>query len=218
MKKLLRFLTILFCVAFFLVGVLRLTMLSTTKDVTYTLDTVPAKAVVLVPGAGLNRLGGPSAPLKDRLDAAIELYNQGKVQKLLLSGDNTEVTYNEPGAMQAYALDQGIPEEDLVLDYAGRRTYDSCYRAHHIFGLDEIIVVTQSYHLPRALFLCENSELNAVGVPVEQSRYIRSRYIFWNVREVFATVMAWLDVYVLKPLPVLGEMEPIFPLQTRINP
>ena len=75
MKKLLRFLTILFCVAFFLVGVLRLTMLSTTKDVTYTLDTVPAKAVVLVPGAGLNRLGGPSAPLKDRLDAAIKLYN-----------------------------------------------------------------------------------------------------------------------------------------------
>ena len=168
-------------------------------------------AVVLVPGAGLNSSGGPSAPLRDRLDAAIELYRLGKVQKLLLSGDNTAITYNEPGAMQSYALDQGIPDEDLVLDYAGRRTYDSCYRAHHIFGLDELIVVTQAYHLPRALFLCENSDLDAVGVPVEQSRYSRSRYLFWNVREVFATVAAWLDVYVLKPLPVLGEMEPIFP-------
>lgn len=168
-------------------------------------------AVVLVPGAGLNSSGGPSAPLRDRLDAAIELYRLGKVQKLLLSGDNTAITYNEPGAMQSCALDQGIPDEDLVLDYAGRRTYDSCYRAHHIFGLDELIVVTQAYHLPRALFLCENSDLDAVGVPVEQSRYIRSRYLFWNVREVFATVAAWLDVYVLKPLPVLGEMEPIFP-------
>lgn len=211
MKKTLRFFIILICAAFFVIGILRVTMLLTTKDATYSLETVPSKPVVLVPGAGLNATGGPSAPLKDRLDAAITLYRQGKVQKLLLTGDNTEITYNEPGAMQIYALEQGVPEEDLVLDYAGRRTYDSCYRAHHIFGLDEVIVVTQAYHLPRALFLCENSELDAVGVPVEQSGYIRSRYLFWNVREVFATVIAWLDVYVLKPLPVLGDMEPIFP-------
>lgn len=218
MKKLLRILIIFFCGAFFLVGILRLTLLITTRDLTYSIETVPSKAVVLVPGAGLNSSGGPSAPLKDRLDTAITLYRQGKVQKLLLSGDNTEVTYNEPGAMQAYAIAQGIPEEDLVLDYAGRRTYDSCYRAHHIFGLDEVIVVTQAYHLPRALFLCENSELSAVGIPVEQSRYIRSRYLFWNAREVLASVAAWLDVYVLKPLPVLGEMEPIFLPPTGINP
>ncbi|MEL7625823.1 MAG: ElyC/SanA/YdcF family protein [Anaerolineaceae bacterium] len=211
MKKTLRIFIILICAAFFVIGILRVTMLLTTKDATYSLQTVPSKPVVLVPGAGLNASGGPSAPLKDRLDAAITLYRQGKVQKLLLTGDNTEITYNEPGAMQIYALEQGVPEEDLVLDYAGRRTYDSCYRAHHIFGLDEVIVVTQAYHLPRALFLCENSELDAVGVPVEQSGYIRSRYLFWNVREVFATAIAWLDVYVLKPLPVLGDMEPIFP-------
>ena len=211
MKRLLRFLTILFCGGFFFIGMLRLTVLFITRNTTYSLENVPSMAVVLVPGAGLNSSGGPSAPLRDRLDAAIELYRLGKVQKLLLSGDNTAITYNEPGAMQSYALDQGIPDEDLVLDYAGRRTYDSCYRAHHIFGLDELIVVTQAYHLPRALFLCENSDLDAVGVPVEQSRYIRSRYLFWNVREVFATVAVWLDVYVLKPLPVLGEMEPIFP-------
>lgn len=211
MKRLLRFLTILFCGGFFFIGMLRLTVRFITRNTTYSLENVPSMAVVLVPGAGLNSSGGPSAPLRDRLDAAIELYRLGKVQKLLLSGDNTAITYNEPGAMQSYALDQGIPDEDLVLDYAGRRTYDSCYRAHHIFGLDELIVVTQAYHLPRALFLCENSDLDAVGVPVEQSRYIRSRYLFWNVREVFATVAAWLDVYVLKPLPVLGEMEPIFP-------
>ncbi|MDD2522118.1 MAG: ElyC/SanA/YdcF family protein [Anaerolineaceae bacterium] len=210
MKKLLQALVIIMCVAFFVIGILRVTMLLVTKDATYTLETVPAKPVVLVPGAGLNASGGPSAPLKDRLDTAIELYRQGKVEKLLLSGDNTHFTYNEPAAMQVYALAQGIPDEDLVLDYAGRRTYDSCYRAHHIFGLDEVVVVTQAYHLPRALFLCENSDLDAVGVPVEQSDYIRSRYLFWNAREVFATVMAWLDVYVLKPLPVLGEMEPIF--------
>ena len=216
MKKILRSLIISFFIGFLTISVIRLTILITTRNAAYSLETVPSKPVVLVPGAGLNSSGGPSAPLRDRLDAAIELYRQGKVQKLLLSGDNTEVTYNEPAAMKAYALSQGIPEADLVLDYAGRRTYDSCYRAHAIFGLDEVIIVTQAYHLPRALFLCENSELDAVGVHVEQARYIRSRYLFWNVREVFATVAAWLDVYVLKPLPVLGEMEPIFPIETNI--
>ena len=211
MKKFLRFLLIMACAGFFLIGAMRVTMLVITKDTTYSLDSVPSKPVVLVPGAGLNHQGGPSAPLQDRLDAAIALYQRGKVQKLLFSGDNTERTYNEPGAMRDYAISKGIPEEDIVLDFAGRRTYDSCYRAKHIFALDEVIIVTQEYHLPRALFLCENSELDAVGVPVDQSNYIRSRYLFWNVREVLATVQAWLDVCFLKPLPVLGEMEPIFP-------
>ena len=218
MKKLLRIIILISFGIFLFIGLLRLCMLFTTQDAVSSLETVPPKPVVLVPGAGLNSSGGPSAPLQDRLDAAIELYRQGKVQKLLLSGDNSGTYYNEPAAMQAYALSQGVPEEDLVLDYAGRRTYDTCYRAHHIFGLDEVIIVTQAYHLPRALFLCGNTGLDPIGIPVQQSRYLRSRYIFWNVREVFATVAAWIDVYVLKPIPILGEMEPIFPPQTRMNP
>ena len=218
MKKLLRIIILISFGIFLFIGLLRLCMLFTTQDAVSSLETVPPKPVVLVPGAGLNSSGGPSAPLQDRLDAAIELYRQGKVQKLLLSGDNSGTYYNEPAAMQAYALSQGVPEEDLVLDYAGRRTYDTCYRAHHIFGLDEVIIVTQAYHLPRALFLCGNTGLDPIGIPVQQSRYLRSRYIFWNVREVFATVAAWIDVYMLKPIPILGEMEPIFPPQTRMTP
>lgn len=218
MKKLLRIIILISFGIFLFIGLLRLCMLFTTQDAVSSIETVTPKPVVLVPGAGLNSSGGPSAPLQDRLDAAIELYRQGKVQKLLLSGDNSGTYYNEPAAMQAYALSQGVPEEDLVLDYAGRRTYDTCYRAHHIFGLDEVIIVTQAYHLPRALFLCGNTGLDPIGIPVQQSRYLRSRYIFWNVREVFATVAAWIDVYMLKPIPILGEMEPIFPPQTRMNP
>ncbi len=186
-------------------------MLFLTKDLIYDLDSIPAKAVVMVPGAGLNYTGGPSLPLKDRLDAAIALYQSGKVQKLLFSGDNSSKNYNEPAAMKTYSIEQGIPEEDIVLDYAGRRTYDSCYRAKEIFGLDELIVVTQAYHLPRALFLCERLDVEAVGIPVEQSLYIRSRYLFWNIREVFATTAAWLDIFIFKPLPILGSYEPIFP-------
>jgi SanA protein len=210
-KVIFRFLIITACILFFLTGGLRIAMLLLTQDSVYNLDTVPSKAVVLVPGAGLNAVGGPSLPLRDRLDAAIQLYKAGKVQKLLVSGDNDSVYYNEPGAMQTYAIEAGIPEEDVVPDYAGRRTYDSCYRARHIFGMDELIVVTQAYHLPRAVFLCENSGIDVVGVPVEQSRYIRSRFLFWNVREVFASIIAWTDVLITKPLPILGEFEPIFP-------
>ena len=210
-KVIFRFLIITACILFFLTGGLRIAMLLLTQDSVYNLDTVPSKAVVLVPGAGLNAVGGPSLPLRDRLDAAIQLYKAGKVQKLLVSGDNDSVYYNEPGAMQTYAIEAGIPEEDVVPDYAGRRTYDSCYRARHIFGMDELIVVTQAYHLPRAVFLCENSGIDVVGVPVEQSRYILSRFLFWNVREVFASIIAWTDVLITKPLPILGEFEPIFP-------
>lgn len=211
MKTLLRVTIILGCLAFFSIAALRLAMILMTSDSVHTLENVPSKKVVMVPGAGLNSYGGPSAPLRDRLDAAIALYQADKVEKLLLTGDNSTVEYNEPGAMRAYALAQGVPEEDLVLDFAGRRTYDSCYRARNIFGLEEVIVVTQAYHLPRTIFLCENLELETVGVPVEQSRYIRSRYLFWNVREVFASLAAWTDVFIRRPLPILGEPEPIFP-------
>ncbi len=190
---------------------LRLAMIFSTEKYIYDLDTVPSRPIVLVPGDGLNASGGPSAPQQDRLDAAIKLYFDDKVEKILLTGDNSTIHYNEPGAMQAYALNQGVPEEDLILDYAGRRTYDSCYRAKHIFALNEIIVVTQAYHLPRTIFLCQNTDLDTVGVAVEQSQYIRARYLFWNIREVFATAVAWADILILKPLPILGEPEPIFP-------
>lgn len=173
-------------------------------------EDIQAMPVVMVPGAGLLRDGTPSSPLRDRLDAAAQLYRDGKVQKILLTGDNRFVNYNEPGAMRNYLIQAGIPEEDLVLDYAGRRTYDSCYRAKAIFGLDEIIIVTQPYHLPRAVFLCDKLGLETQGLPIEQSEYIRSRFLFWNFREIFATLAAYWDIYISKPLPVLGDPEPIF--------
>jgi SanA protein len=167
--------------------------------------------VVIVPGAGLTRAGTPSAALQDRLDEAIQLYQAGKVQKMLLSGDNSGEYYNEPGAMRDYALAQGIPEADIVLDFAGRRTYDTCYRAKAIFGVNQAIFVTQQYHLSRAVFLCDQLGLQVEGVAVDQSYYHPERYAFWRFREVFATVDSVWDIFIGKPLPVLGEAEPIFP-------
>lgn len=176
----------------------------------HTIDDVPAARVAIVFGAGLQRNGAPSAILRDRVETAAALYHAGKVEKLLMSGDNRFVEYNEPGAMHDYAIELGVPEEDIVRDYAGRRTYDTCYRARYIFGVEKAILVTQSFHLTRALFTCNNLGVQAVGVPAEVRRYGKRSYTYWYVREIPATSVALWEVWVSRPLPVLGNPEPIF--------
>jgi SanA protein len=147
--------------------------------------------------------------LRDRVETAVQLYQQGKVNKLLMSGDNRFIEYNEPEAMRQYALDLGIPDEDIVLDYAGRRTYDTCYRANAIFQVDSAILVTQNFHLPRALFLCNWFGVESTGVEANNGYFRKISRLIWNTRELFATTQAVWDVYVTKPLPVLGDPEPI---------
>jgi SanA protein len=128
-----------------------------------------------------------------------------------MSGDNRFLDYNEPGAMREYAISLGVPEEAIVLDYAGRRTYDTCYRATAIFGLQNAILVTQAFHLPRALYTCNALGLKAVGVPSDRHDYNKRSLIYWHLRELPATLTAMLQVHILRPEPVLGEPEPIFP-------
>ena len=210
MKKFIKFILICACAALLLAGLSRLVMVMSAKDKTFDVASVPPAQVALVPGAGITADDRPTLALRDRIDGAIELYRAGKVQKILMSGDNSSIYYNEPGAMTNYAIEQGIPESDIVQDYAGRRTYDTCYRAKEIFGLDSVIVTTQQYHLSRMVFLCDQLGLNTSGVPVEQSDYLLNRYVLWNVREVLATLAAYIDIYILKPEPILGSPEPIF--------
>jgi vancomycin permeability regulator SanA len=111
----------------------------------------PADRVAIIFGAGLRFDGTPTAMLRDRILTGADLYFSGKVEKLLMSGDNRFIEYNEPEAMRQFALSVGVPDDAIVLDYAGRRTYDTCYRAKTIFGLDRALLVTQDFHLPRAL-------------------------------------------------------------------
>lgn len=177
----------------------------------YPAGQVPARRVAIVFGAGLHRDGSATAILQDRVTAAAQLYLSGKVEKILLSGDNRFLNYNEPGAMRAVALSLGVPETAVVLDYAGRRTYDTCYRAKAIFGVTEAILVTQSFHLPRAVYTCNHLGLDSVGVAADLRRYRRSSQLIWNGRELVATAAALWDVHVTRPLPVLGDPEPIFP-------
>lgn len=162
---------------------------------------------IMVLGASVNPDGTPSPILQDRLDTAIALYQQGAAPKLLLSGDDGQVEYNEVTAMQNYAAEAGVPQEDIFLDHAGFSTYDSVYRAGDVFGVDRMVVVTQEYHLFRALCGCEAMDIMAVGVAAEQAAYAGQEVR--DIREVLARVkdcVKWL----IKPEPTyLGEAIPI---------
>lgn len=177
-----------------------------------TLDDLPhmdAPRVAIVFGAGLTRSGEPTPALYDRVATAAELYQRGLVTRLLLTGDNRFADYNEPEAMRRTALRLGVPADALVLDYAGRRTYDSCYRAHEIFGVNHAILVTQAFHLERALYLCQTFGIDSWGLAADRRDYSYGAQTWWSAREAAATLLAWLDVNVIKPMPVLGEKIPI---------
>ena len=178
-------------------------------DRLYPQENAPARRVAIIFGAGLRRDGTPTAMLRDRVLTGADLYFQGKVEKLLMSGDNRFEDYNEPESMRQFALSIGVPDEAIVLDYAGRRTYDTCYRARAIFGVESALLVTQRFHLPRAVFLCNSLGVQALGVAAANC-YWNGSPIFWDIREQFATVAAFRDLYVRSPAPVLGSPEPIF--------
>jgi SanA protein len=194
----------------FIILLTRMMFVHNASAETFSADGAPGRRVAIVFGAEVKRDGTPSVVLRDRIETAVALYKTGKVEKLLMSGDNRFVDYNEPEAMRQYALKLGMPDSDIVLDYAGRRTYDTCYRAKEIFGVESAILVTQGFHLPRALFLCKAFSIDAVGVNSDNYYYLKRLRLYWNVRELFASFQSLLDVYLLKPLPVLGKPEPIF--------
>lgn len=172
-------------------------------------QSVPPASVALVLGAGLRSDGSPTPALRDRVAVAADLYKTGTVQKLLMSGDNRFEWYNEPEAMRQLATRLGVPDEDIVLDYAGRRTYDSCYRAKEIFDVERAVVVTQRFHLDRALYLCDALGIPSVGMVADLRSYTSPYRQFWQLRELAALVNAWLDIHILRPQPVLGEKLPI---------
>jgi SanA protein len=179
----------------------------------YTVEEVPSRRVAIIFGAQIYPNGHLSAMLSDRVATGADLYHAGKVDVLLMTGDNRFLDYNEPEAMRQYALALGVPDEAIVLDYAGRRSYDSCYRAHDIFQVDEVIVVSQRFHLGRILMLCNGLGVDAVGVAADYQRpwgYSRLSLTWSRLREIPATLTAVFDL-IFRPTPVLGEPLPIFP-------
>ena len=214
LKNILKVLVLIFFILIFsgvlLLGLPRLfTGIYASKRI-FSIENSPKAPVAIVFGAGLNRDGSPTTVLRHRVSTAAELYFAGKVEKILMSGDNRTLDYNEPASMYEYAINLGVPAEDIVLDYAGRRTYDTCYRANYIFGIKKAILVTQNFHLPRAVFICNSLNIESTGVSADLREYRRLAELSWNIRELPASLMALIDVWIRHPLPVLGQKEPIF--------
>lgn len=173
----------------------------------FTADDVPHRPVALVLGAGVYPDGTPSPFLAARLDTAADLLRRGKVDVLLVSGDNRTEHYDEPTAMRTYLLAHGVDDRRIVTDFAGRDTYDSCVRARRIFGVTEVTLVSQTYHLPRALAVCRGTGLNAVAVgDTTMVDYAPGAWQSGVARETLAAVKAAGDVISHRD-PVLGPPE-----------
>ena len=158
---------------------------------------------ILVLGCFVREDGTPSAMLNDRLRRGVELYKSGASPKLLMSGDHGQTEYNEVQAMKRYAIDNGVPSEDVFMDHAGFSTYESIYRARDVFGAKKVLIVTQEYHLYRALYIAKSLGLEAYGVASDYQTY--SGQTNRDVREVLARVKDF-GTSVFKPKPTyLGE-------------
>ena len=179
-------------------------------DACYSARAIPPAPVAIVFGCGYSQRG-PSPVMYDRVAKSVELYKAGKVRKLLMTGDNSKSNYNEPEMMRRTAIKMGVPAKDIVMDFAGFRTYDSLYRARDVFGVHRAILVSQSYHLPRALFIARQMGIEATGAPAEQRGYGTAQIRF-SLREAAACEYAWVEARFLRPRPrYLGKFEPIIP-------
>jgi vancomycin permeability regulator SanA len=151
--------------------------------------------------------GTPSPFLAGRLELARRLFDAGKVRAILVSGDNMNADYNEPDGMRRWLVDRGVPAGKVVLDYAGFDTYDSCARAKRIFGVDRATVVTQSFHLPRAVSLCRHLGIDANGVGDDTAKRYGRTWRISSMREYGACVKATVDVLSRRDPVHLGRHE-----------
>jgi len=152
--------------------------------------------VGLVFGAGLKAKGVPGLVLEDRVITAVKLFQENKVGRFILSGDNSSAGHNEVQAMKNLAMDQGLSEDVLLFDHAGLSTYDSCFHLKNEFNLRKVVLITQKYHLRRALYICNELGIEASGVAAQNSGY-RSQWRF-TFRELGASIQAWLDINLIK--------------------
>ncbi|HEY4522517.1 MAG TPA: ElyC/SanA/YdcF family protein [Candidatus Paceibacterota bacterium] len=178
--------------------------MTTTRYLYVSIDDVPKTDAAVVLGAAVRR-GQPTPVLEERAYTAAELYRNGKVSKILVTGDNSALTHDEVTPVRKYLLEAGIPAEDIFLDHAGFDTYSSMYRAREIFGAHSVTVVTQDFHLPRAVYLARHLGLTAYGMTAQSSGVSLRNYL----REVPASVKALLNLATNREPKYLGEKIPL---------
>ena len=145
---------------------------------------------IIVLGAGVRNDNTPTKMLEDRIIIGDRLYNENAANKIIMSGDHGRKEYDEVNVMKKYAIDEGIPSEDIFMDHAGFETYDTMYRAKEIFGVKKVVIVTQKYHLYRALYIAKSLGLEAYGVSSDL-RYYSKKMVYWKFREYIARVKAF---------------------------
>lgn len=206
MKKGILFILKLSIGAAFVVMLCTLYVGFSTKQYRYdSIEDVPASDAALVPGAAILKNGELSPVLRDRADQAIALYNAAKVKKIIASGDNSKLTYNEVQPIRKYLLKNGIPQSDIFMDYAGFDTYSSMYRAHRVFLVQSLVVVSQSFHLPRAVYIGRSIGMRSYGLSADHGHYKTINYL----REMVADVKAVGNVLLGRTPKYLGTKIPI---------
>ena len=184
-------------------------VMASTEDQIITLeDAADLNAdTILVLGARVWDNGQPSGILKDRINTGVDLYEAGASERLLMSGDHGQDEYDEVNAMKDFAIEQGVAPSVIFMDHAGFSTYESLYRARDIFQVKTVVIVTQTYHLYRALYIARALGLDAYGVSCDRRDY--NPYILFSVREIFARCKDFL-YSIIQPLPTyLGDVIPI---------
>lgn len=161
---------------------------------------------ILILGAGVKD-GKPKPMLRDRLLTGIELYKSGAAEKIIMSGDHGRADYDEVNVMRAFALEQGVSAEDIFLDHAGFSTYDSVYRAKNIFGAENIIIVSQKYHLYRALYISEKLDVKAAGVSADLNSY--GGQLKRDIREIIARDKEFFKCIVKPEAEIMGDKIPL---------
>ena len=208
MKKIFKILGISFVFSLLVVMLINLYVIFSTKDQIVENDLSKLKNVdcVIILGAGV--LGdSPSPMLQDRLNVGIKLYKDGVVPKIIMSGDHGRKEYDEVNVMKEYAIDNGVPSVDIFMDHAGFSTYDSIYRAKEIFGAKNIIIVTQEYHLYRAIYISNSLGLNAYGVSADPRKY--SGQLYRELREILARNKDFIKSIYKPKSTYLGDSIPV---------
>ena len=202
MKRLLFFMVLCFGLLIIFIFVTNIVFYIGTRVYIYNDTTkAPDAEVALIPGAAILEDGALSLIFIDRVDVAIKLYEAKKVSKILVSGDNSTVIHNEVNPVRLYLISKGIPDQDIFLDHAGFDTYSTMYRAKSIFGVSSMLITTQSFHLPRAVFIARELGIKAYGVNADVGHILFRNY----VREMLADEKAVLDLMFNRKPKYLGE-------------
>lgn len=208
LKKFIKWSLLSLLVLVLLIGLVNVYIIKQGKKNIYKhINDVPQAQAVIILGALVYKDGSLSPILKDRVLCAMELYDQGKVEKFLVSGDHGREYYDEVNAIKDYLLANGIPAEDIFLDHAGFDTYDSLYRARAIFQIDSLVIATQEFHLSRSVYIADSLGLQVSGLAADRQQYYG---MVWNQsREVLSRFKAFINVMLIFPPKYLGDVIPI---------